>query len=215
MNSLTLTLSPSTRDGVVGYTVRIVTTGPLATASMSADTQILRALSSTLGTPDLSPPITWTTADVSLFLPASLVTDPTTFADTLTKKLTGVRTPVTVPQPPVVMVVAPTVKKAAPPPKKSLPVGCRPGGAAAGAASIPYVPPSDYDMEMLLKEVSALRHTHGASVPAVLMPDADEDDLEVEMDPDFCLCITQAGTQCSRRPAKGKSVCAQHGRKKR
>jgi len=153
---------------------------------MSADTQILRALSSALGTPTLSPAITWTTADISFFLSASLVTDPTTFADTLTRKLTGVRTPVTVPQPPVVMVIAPTVTP------KPAPVW-RPGmsgGAAAGAAS--------------------------GDLPPILMtaPD-DDDDLEIDMDPAFCLCITQAGTQCSRRPAKGKSVCAQHGRKKR
>jgi hypothetical protein len=177
MNSLTLTLSPSTQDGMVGYTVRIVTAGPLATASMSADTQILRALSSTLGTPDLSPAITWSSADVSLFLPTSLVTDPTTFADTLTKKLTGVRTPVTVPQQPTTVTPKPT------PTWRSGSAG----GAAAGAA--------------------AGDHIH------LVMPDADEDDLEIDMDPDFCLCITQAGTQCSRRPAKGKSVCAQHLRK--
>lgn len=180
MDFLTLTLTPSTQDGVVGYTVRIVTTGPLATASMSADTQILRALSSTLGTPDLSPAITWTSADVSLFLPASLVTDPATFADALTKKLTGVRPPVTVPQPPVV--TTPTWRSG------------MAGGAAAGAASL-----TDASHDRI----------------HLVMPAADEEDLEVDMDPDFCLCITQAGTQCSRRPAKGKSVCAQHGRKKR
>jgi len=198
MDSLSLSLTPSTRDGVVGYTVRIVTTGPLATASMSADYKILRALSSALGTPDLSPPITWTTADISFFLSASLVNFPSTFADTLTRKLTGVPTPTPTPTP----VTIPTIKKVEPPkPSPAWRPGMS-GGAAAGAASNGYVPPSDYDMEMLLTEVASLRT-------------AADDDLEIDMDPDFCLCITQNGTQCSRRPAKGKSVCAQHGRKKR
>ena len=34
------------------------------------------------------------------------------------------------------------------------------------------------------------------------------------LDPAFCLCVTQAGFQCSRRPVKGMSVCVQHSRKK-
>ena len=42
-----------------------------------------------------------------------------------------------------------------------------------------------------------------------------DDDLEVELDPTRCFCLTKTGTQCSRKPVAGKSVCAQHGRKRK
>lgn len=207
MDSLTLTVTPTTTtDGETGYTVRIVIppaeagsephhvrAGLLAAGVTRADSAILSALYKLLGV-ELSPAITFTAADVTFFLPSPLVAEPNTFAASLAAKLEGTKpskpvTPLASPVTPVRPAPAALVRQVPMAPSKYR--GC-PGGAAAGAAS--YV-------------------THQEE--AFYAPPAEEDDLEVEMDPDFCLCITQAGTQCSRRPVKGKSVCAQHGRKKR
>jgi hypothetical protein len=178
--SLSLTVTRSTRDGMIGYTVRIVS-GPLLTTPIwRVDDKILRALD-----PDLSPAICYTSADITFFVPVRYITDPAAFAAHLTANLAAI--PTSVPAPVPVVPVLPEAVPEAPVPKwRSGMAGVSPAGASAA-----YNPPQIAPVE-----------------------EEDDDGSDVELDPSRCLCITQAGTQCSRRPAKGKSVCAQHGRKK-
>ncbi len=193
MDSLTLTITLTCSDGVLGYTVRIVNAALQAAPTYLVDNKILRALYTILGT-SLSPAITYSPTDISFFVPDRYCEETNDtiveedFLSRLTEELSS-----SIDSPPTVAHKPPRKKVTPPAPEPPKPTPTWRSGSAGGAAA----------------GAAAGDHIH------LVMPDADEDDLEVEMDPDFCLCITQAGTQCSRRPAKGKSVCAQHGRKKR
>lgn len=186
MTSLTLTVSPAVRGGADGYNVRIVDTGLLATPVFQLDSKILSALYAVLRT-DVSPAISWTATDISFFLPATHVADAPTFAASLAARLS----------PPPTPVPSPTVKaKAKPAPVRVPAVAVRPHAAGASSVYTPATAASDYDYERVSFALN-------------------DDDLEVEIDPTRCFCLTKTGTQCSRKPVAGKSVCAQHGRKRK